>query len=70
VNAASNGMSLEDLIGITQDEELAKRIFELTKDVARYSYFKMANDIGIKYGPADLSFSDMLLFSWIANRKK
>jgi hypothetical protein len=63
-------MTLEQLVEIVRDEELAKRIFDLTKDVSRYAFYKMSIDLGVKYGPDDLSFSDMLLFSWIANRKK
>lgn len=70
VNAVSNGMSLDDIIKITGDESLSKEIHDLTKDVNRYSYFKIATDLGIVFGPQDLSFTDMLLFSWIANRKK
>jgi hypothetical protein len=70
VNAASNNMGYDELFNITNDSELSKNIYELSKDVTRYSYFKLSVDLGVRYGPDDLSFTDMILFSWIANRKK
>lgn len=63
-------MSVQDLINITGDHELSKNIYELSKDITRYSYFKLSVDLGVRYGPEDLNFTDMILFSWIANRKK
>lgn len=63
-------MSIQDLEKLTGDHELSKNIYELSKDVIRYSYFKLSVDLGVRYGPEDLNFTDMILFSWIANRKK
>lgn len=63
-------MTLKDIANITDNDSLASDIYQVTKDVARYSYFKMSVDLGVRFGPEDLSFTDMLLFSWIANRKK
>jgi hypothetical protein len=63
-------MTLKDIANITGNDSLASDIYQVTKDVARYSYFKMSVDLGVRFGPEDLSFTDMLLFSWIANRKK
>ena len=63
-------MVIQDLVNLTGDHELSKNIYELSKDVTRYSYFKLSVDLGVRYGPEDLNFTDMILFSWIANRKK
>lgn len=63
-------MTLKEIVNVTGNESLANDIYQITKDVARYSYFKMSVDLGVRFGPEDLSFTDMLLFSWIANRKK
>lgn len=63
-------MGIQDLEKLTGDHELSKNIYELSKDVTRYSYFKLSVDLGVRYGPEDLNFTDMILFSWIANRKK
>lgn len=63
-------MGIQDLVNLTGDHELSKNIYELSKDVTRYSYFKLSVDLGVRYGPEDLNFTDMILFSWIANRKK
>jgi hypothetical protein len=38
------------------------------KDVYRYSYFKRAREIGIVYSKSDLTFTDMMLFSFIKEK--
>jgi hypothetical protein len=40
-------------------------IIDVTNDISRYSYYKSSLNIGINYSPKDLSFSEMLIFSWI-----
>jgi hypothetical protein len=40
-------------------------IESVKKDVNEYSFFESSLVIGISYGPKDLSFSRMLLYSWI-----
>lgn len=47
------------------DKFKAKRIIEVTKDVLRFTYHRDALGIGIVFGPNDIPFSDILLFSWI-----
>lgn len=31
----------------------------------KYTFFKRAVDMGIVYGPKDMTFSEYLLFTWI-----
>jgi len=38
---------------------------QVVRDVFEYSYFASSKDLGINYGPNDLSFSKMMLYSWI-----
>jgi len=47
------------------DETKANLIIEVVRDVFEYSYFTSSKDLGINYGPNDLSFSKMMLYSWI-----
>lgn len=65
VISAKNSHSLEELIRLTGDEEKARCILEVVKDVKRYANYMRAQSLGINYGPHDLTFMDMLLFSWI-----
>jgi hypothetical protein len=47
------------------DTDKFKRISETKEVINKYFFFKSAVDLGINYGPKDLSFSQMMLFSWI-----
>lgn len=44
-------------------------IFEVAQDVKRYGVFKSATNLGVSYGPSDLSFTDFLLFGWIQEQR-
>jgi len=52
-------------VTLTGDKQLASDIIETTKVIAKYGFYFSSIDIGIKYGPQDLSFSEMMLYSWI-----
>lgn len=47
------------------DAEKAKATFKVKDDVHRYDFFKRSLDLGITYSKEDLSFSEMMIFSWI-----
>jgi hypothetical protein len=50
---------------LVQDKSLARDIMEVSKEVNRFIFYNNSLDIGIKYTPQDLKFTDMLLYSWI-----
>jgi hypothetical protein len=62
-------MTKDELMSLVGDEETVNSILEVSNDVTRYRHFRASVDLGIVYGPRDLTFTDMILFSWIANRK-
>jgi hypothetical protein len=55
----------EDLINLTGDSDLSEKIVEVSKLINKYCYFFNSVDLGVKYTPQDLSFSEMMLYSWI-----
>lgn len=65
VNAYNSGLGRDELIEITGSKEITEDVLSIVEDVKRYSFFKQSQDLGIVYGPKDLTFTDMLLFSWI-----
>jgi hypothetical protein len=56
---------LDKLIELTNDRDLANKIWEASREVVRYTWFKRAQDIGVKHSPQDLKFTDMIVYSWI-----
>jgi hypothetical protein len=52
------------------DENQASAILEVVRDIARYNTFAISKELGISYGPSDLSFTDFLLFKWIKETRK
>ena len=53
------------MLGLVEDEERVDKIIEVTRDVHRYGFYKSSIDIGVGYSPRDLTFSQMMLYSWI-----
>ncbi len=47
------------------DFKKAEAIMKVKKDIERYSFFDRAVKLGITFTKSDLSFSDMVLFSFI-----
>jgi hypothetical protein len=47
------------------DNYKVDKILEIIGDVLEYSLYESSLRIGINYSPRDLSFSKMLLYSWI-----
>lgn len=59
-------MKYDEMIPITEGgEERVKAIFEVKKDVERYTFYKRSLDLGIRYGKRDLTFTEFMLFSFI-----
>ncbi len=53
------------MLNLTRDKELTSGIFEAMKDVTRFTFFHNSIELGIKFSPQDMKFSDMMLYSWI-----
>jgi len=47
------------------DEFKTDKILEVVKDVLNYSFYESSLKVGITYSPKDLTFSKVLLYSWI-----
>jgi hypothetical protein len=50
---------------VDNDFKKAEAIMKVKKDIERYSFFDRAVKLGITFTKSDLSFSDMVLFSFI-----
>lgn len=57
---------------MTDEESLGKvdLIMELIDDIARFGIFDSSVEMGIKYGPQDLEFTEFLLFKWIKEKRR
>jgi hypothetical protein len=65
ISTVRNSIGDEELIGLVNDSEKAKKIISVKSDIFRYLYFSESKEMGIFYGPSDMSFTDMMLFTWI-----
>jgi hypothetical protein len=50
---------------LTNDPKLSEEIIEVKKLVNKYCFYSNSIEIGVTYSPRDMSFSEMMLFSWI-----
>lgn len=57
------------MAGLDDSEERADTILEVAEDVKRYGFFLDAKDLGIVFGPNDLSFGEFLLFDSIRRQR-
>ena len=65
INAFRNGLKIDELSRLIGNEKSAADILEVSRLVNKFCYFSNAIEIGVTYSPRDLSFSEMLIFSWI-----
>ena len=57
------GGSLESIKNLTNGQERYEEFKELMPIVHRYNTFILAKNIGVKYGPGDLSYEDLNYFT-------
>ena len=59
-------MTEEELLGLLDGDKIkVDLILSIVRDVMEYSYFDSSKNLGVTYRPSDLSFSKMMLYSWI-----
>lgn len=58
-------MKKDDLAKLLGDDKKASDILKVSELVNKYCFFSNSLDIGVTYSPRDLSFTDMLIYSWI-----
>jgi hypothetical protein len=74
MNAASGGMTEDqifELIDGTESERRSKAIaiIECAEIIKEYGVFESAINLGITFGPNDLTFTEFLLFKWIKEKR-
>ena len=57
-------MTRDDLVQLVDDDS-AKEIISVAKDIRSYYAFKSAIKIGVTVGLNDIPFEKMMVFSWI-----
>lgn len=58
-------MSYSELLGLVDEDQRAKEIWETAKEVRAYSHYRGMLGIGISAGVDTLPFDRAMIFSWI-----
>jgi len=60
-------ISLEEVRNLNNGEERYDAFIEMMPIISRYNTFVMAKNIGITYGPQDMTYEDLKHFNAIQN---
>lgn len=58
-------MTREELENLVDDKDTVNKIIDTVSYIGKYIHFSNSVDLGIRYLPSDVSFTDSLLFAWI-----